>query len=85
MAMTKAAAAKAAKTVEGAVVIESALRLDLRPNDVLVFRSKELIRPEFRRYLQKQLNGLFPDHEVLVIEGEIDAFILSEHNAEVSG
>lgn len=85
MGRTKTAAAKAAKTVEGAEVIASALRLDLRANDVLVFRTQELIRPEFRVYLQKQLRGLFPGNEVLVIDGPIDIFILSDGDPEVSG
>lgn len=74
-----------AAAVDGAQVIESALRLELRPGDVLVFRSHELIRPEFRVYLQKQLKGLFPDHRVLVIDGPIEVMILSEHDPEVAG
>lgn len=75
-----------APDVDGAQVIKDAIRLDLRPGDVLVFRTLELIRPEFRIYLQKQLKALFPDHTVLVIDGPIDIFILSEDaDPEVGG
>lgn len=80
-----ATAKQKAVKVEGAEVIASALRLDLRPNDVLVFRTQELIRPEFRVYLQKQLRRLFPKNEVLVIDGPIDIFILSDDDPVVRG
>ena len=69
--------------VDGAELIQSAVRLELRPDDVLVFRSKEIIRPEFRVYLQKQIQRLFPNNTIVVIDGPIDIFVLNEeHEAE---
>lgn len=75
----------AQKTVEGAELIKEIQRLELRPNDVIVVRAEQGIRPEFRVYLQKQISRLLPGHHVLVIDGPIELFALGQAEVEETG
>jgi len=78
-------AKKAEQVIDGAELITEVMRLELRPGDVLVFRTETPIRPEWKVYLEKQLNQLFPDNKGLVIDGSFDLMVLSAAKAESEG
>lgn len=64
--------------IDGLELINRIDVLALQPGDVLVLRSEELIRPEFKLYLEKQLRRRFPEHQVIVIDGGVELMVLRE-------
>jgi hypothetical protein len=72
-------------TIEGAEWIKDLARLELEPGDAIVVRTKARIRPEFGVYLKKQLSAVLPGVKVIVLDGEIDLFVLRPAEAEPKG
>lgn len=68
-------------TIEGADLISEVQRMELKPGDVIVARSSVLIRPELRVYLEKQFNRLFPDNRTVIIDGDIELFVMAPAEA----
>lgn len=65
-------------TIEGAELINQVQRMELKPGDVIIARSQELMRPELRVYLEKQFNRLFPNNQTVILDGDLELFIMAE-------
>jgi len=64
--------------IEGAHLIKEVMRLELKPGDLLVFRSEVPIAPNYRVYLEKQLRREFPNNSVVVLGGEFELMAMGE-------
>lgn len=74
------------KTIEGAELISQVQRMELKPGDVIIARSQELMRPELRVYLEKQFNRLFPDNKTVILDGDLELFVMAPAEvAEAAG
>lgn len=71
--------------IEGAEWIQDLARVELKPGDAIVVRTKARIRPEFAQYLKRQLSAVLPGVKVIVMDGEIDLFVLRPAEAEGEG
>jgi hypothetical protein len=51
-------------------MIETIRRLELRPGDTLLAETRLELAPNYRVYLEKMFNRLFPNNQTLVMDGE---------------
>ena len=56
--------------------IEDLQRVRLAPGDVLVVRYEGCIPSRMEMYLQGYLRGLFPNNEILVLDGNVELSVI---------
>ena len=57
-------------------VFESAKIVNLRPGDVLLFRCAQHLTAAQRERATAVLNGVFPDHETMILDGGQEIAVL---------
>ena len=63
------------------IEIEDIKRLSLKPDDVLMIRSKDKLSGFVKNELRKTLTSVFPDNKILIVDGGFDLSIVEKVGA----